>query len=189
MRQLFLISLLTGIILYSQTAFAADIVKEIRSTPMGAEVFLGQEEKYVGQTPISIKLPIGVAYITLRKEGFYDAMVGAEISDKNLEPIEILLHKKESIKPDNSNVRINDNKSFNIEIVTVPNDVEVYIGEKETYAGLTPLTINLLKGSTPILLKCNGYNDWKAVVEIEKEMNEPLFIKMIPKVKRTGSKE
>lgn len=184
MKKVFIILSLLLIATGSQAA-AADltVVVEIKSVPTGADVLIGENKNYIGQTPIIAKLSIGETYITFRKKGYYDTlMLFDSITTKFTKTIEVVLDKRINLKTKSSKRLSTDGKTYDIDIITIPDKTKVYIGENKVYAGLTPLKVELPTGKNPILLIHNGYYDFNAVIKIEGEMNEPLIFKMKSKL-------
>jgi hypothetical protein len=181
MKQLFISAMLSALLLYSSTIFADQTVaRKIISDPIGADVFLENENNFVGKTPVVIELPVGITFITLKKEGYYNSYFDVKSGKNDLWPIEIKLKKKvppKQVEKNNQNV---DCKGIIFNLKTEPDEAKVYIGKDNDFFGITPLIKCVPEGRTQFLIERNGYHKCKFVVELDKDNNEPMLIKLTP---------
>lgn len=99
----------------------------IDSTPLGADVFLGEKELPEGKTPLRIDLPFGDVLVKLKKDGFEDRQEIMPVHPGGL--VERIFPLKPIPQPSTS--------KFILSIRTVPSEARVFINDKEE--GKSPL--------------------------------------------------
>ena len=123
---------------------------KIESTPSGAEVFLGKEEKPGGLTPFEKVLAPGLYKVKIKLQNYevksFEIPVNSgEISTKNI-PL--------------------DPMKGTLWIDSTPLGADVFLGGKELPEGKTPLRIDLPFGDVLVKLKKDGFEDRQEIMPV-----------------------
>jgi serine/threonine protein kinase len=107
----------------------------IDSTPIGADVFLGERGHFEGKTPFRTDYPLGEVLIKLKKDGFED--IQETIAVDPGDPVKRNFTLKEITQPASS--------KYSLSIRTVPSEARVFINDNEE--GRSPLEFQFDKAS------------------------------------------
>ena len=69
-----------------------------------------------------------------------------------------------------------------LKVNSLPADAQVFIGD--SFKGKTPLELELPFGKYEIRVRLHDYHEWEAQLQVEKEGEVPLFVRLIPVIER-----
>jgi serine/threonine protein kinase len=65
-----------------------------------------------------------------------------------------------------------------LKVNSLPTDAQVFVGD--SFKGKTPLELELPVGKYEIRVRLHDYHEWEAQLQVEKEGEVPLFVRLIP---------
>lgn len=143
----------------------ANLVRQVgrivlETTPPGAKAYIGKD--LMGTTPLTHDKPVGKYVITLKKTGFRDKVIEANIApDETLEITVELTERAGALK-----------------VTTNPPGAEVHIND--VYQGETPVRVETKPGLYRVLIKKSNYRELHEEIVIEDNITKNIHRDLDP---------
>jgi hypothetical protein len=149
----------------SPTTIEADLVRQVgrlilETLPSGAKAYIGND--VLGTTPLTQDKPVGKYVITLKKPGFRDKVLEANIAPD--ESLEIHIEM--------------DERSGSLKVTTNPPGAEVHIND--VYQGESPVRLEKKPQVYQLLIKKSGYREINEEIVIEDNITKNIHRDLDP---------
>jgi hypothetical protein len=136
----------------SPTVVQGDLVRQVgrlilETTPSGAKAYIGED--LIGTTPLTHDKPVGKYVLTLKKPGFRDKVIEANLAPD--ESLDITVELSE--------------RSGSLNITTNPPGAEVHVND--AYQGETPISVQKKPGVYKVSIRKKQYRELNEEIVIE----------------------